>query len=303
MKTSLKLICFCAAFLLTGQPAQAANKLTKITGNIYAYMGTEDYSPDNSFGANSGVVIGQNAVLVVDTQISSKRAQALIAEIKKVTDKPIRYVLNTHWHVDHSFGNADFQAQGATVISHVQANAKMKVWSEKILAKGWSKVSKEEARGTKVVYPEVLFTKNMQIDLGGVTVDLVYFAHSHTVGSVYAYVADEKVLFAGDMLFNDYYANMSGADVDGWVKTINHVSTLDLATVVPGHGALSGKKELTQMRSYIELFDKKAKEYASSTDDIAEVMKKMIKVLPPHTHGESSIHSSLKWKYMKKKKQ
>lgn len=289
-----------ATAVLAASTVASANTLTKIDDNIYAYLGTDDYSAANSYGANAGIVIGQDAVLVIDTQISSQRAQQFIAEIRKVTDKPIRYALNTHFHSDHSFGNADFAALGATVISHSQADSYMKKWSQKILDKGWSGLTPEQSAGTTIVYPDMTFSDTLSIDLGGITPQLVFHTHSHTKGSVFVHLPEQRILFAGDLLFNDYHPNMGASDVDGWVETLDRVSALDVDTIVPGHGPLSGKQDLAELRSYLLMFDDKAKEFVANSDDIKAVQAKLLAVMPHRSHGESAIKSSLKWKYMRK---
>jgi len=288
--------------LICSQSAQAANELVKLSDRAYAYLGTSDFSPGNSYGANAGIVIGDNGILVIDTLASSRHAQEFIAAIKKVSDKPIKYVLNTHFHMDHSFGNSDFEAVGATVISHHMALSYMKKWSQKILDKGWSGLKKEEIEGTKVAYPTVTFQDSLKIDLGGIVPEVIFKIHSHTKGSAIVHLPEQKIVFAGDVLFNDYYANMSASDVTGWLQTIDFVNGLKPEIIVPGHGALAGTKEMVEMKKYLVMFDEKAKEFAADSTDIAAVQKKLIGVLPHKSHGENSIKNSLKWKYMRKKK-
>ncbi|MEH6470314.1 MAG: MBL fold metallo-hydrolase, partial [Halopseudomonas sp.] len=224
------------------------------------------------------------------------------AQIRSVTDKPIRYALNTHFHSDHSFGNADFAAAGATVISHKMADAYMKKWSQKILDKGWSGLTKEQSAGTSIAYPDLLFQDSIELDLGGIKPQLIFNTHSHTKGSVFVHLPEQKVVFAGDVLFNDYHPNMSASDVDGWVDTLDQITALDIDTIVPGHGPLSAKQDLAELRSYLLMFDDKAKEFAAQSDDRKAVKAKLLKVMPHRAHGESAIANSLKWKYMPKKK-
>lgn len=300
MKTFTKRLCVIVATLLWIQTAQAANKLTQLTDNTYVFLGTEDYSANNSYGANAGVIIGNDSVLVIDTQISSQRAQEFIQAIREITDKPIRYVLNTHFHSDHSFGNADFSALGATIISHQMADVYMKKWSQKILDNGWSGLTADLAQGTRIVYPDMTFQDKLIIDLGGIKPEIIFHTHSHTQGSVFVHLPEQKVVFAGDVLFNDYHPNMSASDVTGWVKTLDLIGSLDARTIVPGHGDLSANQDLVELRSYLLFFDEKAKQFAEVSDDRKEVQLKLLKVLPHRAHGESAINSSLKWKYMRK---
>lgn len=108
--------------LVPAQSAMAQDKaeLKLISGSVYAYAGVPDGIPGNAFSANAGIVVGKNAVLVVDSLTSAKEAEGFAADIRKITDKPIRYVVNTHYHLDHAFGNSYFADMGARIIGHVK---------------------------------------------------------------------------------------------------------------------------------------------------------------------------------------
>jgi len=279
----------------------AGSKLTRISDSIYAYVGANDDSISNSYGANAGIIVGQDAVLVIDTLISNNKVKAFIEDIRVITGKPIRFVVNTHSHLDHSFGNSAFAEIGAIIISHANAIRIMKKRSQKILEKVNIYLGEEKMAGTRIVYPQLTFTERMEVDLGGLQIKLRYITHSHTKGSVYAYFPAQKVLFAGDILFTEYYANMSMSDVNGWVETIDHLMGLDVEHIVPGHGPLSVKKDLTDMRDYLIVFDKKAKELSASNNDSKLVAEQLKGMIPQKPKREKLIKSSLR-KYMRKKK-
>jgi len=108
-----RLLWVAAAALFCWVPtARAAEGLTKIAEDVYSYVGVQNGSPANSYAANAGIVIGKDAVLVVDTLISAREAERFLADIRKITDKPIRYVVNTCTHLDHAFGNCVFAKLG-----------------------------------------------------------------------------------------------------------------------------------------------------------------------------------------------
>ena len=283
--------------------ALAGSKLTPISDSIYAYVGADDDSASNSFGANAGIIVGQDAVLVVDTLVSNNKAKAFIKDIRAITEKPIKFVVNTHAHLDHSFGNSAFAEIGATIISHANAMRYMKKASQKILEKAdvYFGLNQDEMAGTRIVFPQITFTEQMAVDLGGLQIELRHIAHSHSKGSVYVYIPERKVLFAGDILFTDYYANMSSSDVNGWVETIDHMMGLDVEHIVPGHGPLSVKKDLTDQRDYLLVFDKNAKELSASNGNSKLVAKQLKGIIPEKQYGERLIKSSLR-KYMPKKK-
>ena len=107
-------VSFALVLSLTLVLAQTAcAELTRLADNVYAYVGSKDASPAHSFAANAGIVIGRDGVLVVDTLISAREGARFLADIRAVTDKPIRYVVNTHTHLDHALGNSVFARLGA----------------------------------------------------------------------------------------------------------------------------------------------------------------------------------------------
>lgn len=185
--------------LLCSQTAFA--ELTKLADNVYAYVGQQDSSPTHSFAANAGIVIGKDGVLVVDTLISAKEGKRFLADIRKVTKRPIKYVVNTHTHLDHAFGNCVFAKLGATVISQTADRAMLEQKGadtlKNIAAYG---LNPKDMVGTRIVLPTLTFSDRMQIDLGGETVELIHFAPSHTEGSIVVSIPSHKILFTGDVL-------------------------------------------------------------------------------------------------------
>lgn len=126
----MKVLALCIAFFACISPASAAEKLTQIAENVYAYVDTKNSTPQNSFGSNAGVIIGEQGIAVVDTLISAHEAKRFLQDIRKISDKPIRYVINTHYHLDHVFGNAEFVKQGALVIAQEEAKDLMQKHAE-----------------------------------------------------------------------------------------------------------------------------------------------------------------------------
>lgn len=286
--------------LLLATPALA--DLTKLADGVYSYVGAKDASPANSFAANAGIVIGRDGILVVDTLISAKEAQRFLADIRKVSDKPIKYVVNTHTHLDHAFGNCVFARQGAVIISHT-ADCKLleRVGAETLKNAGNFGLKPEDMAGTEIVCPTLTFSDRLTIDLGGETAELIRVAPSHTEGSVIVYLAAKKLLFAGDILFTDFHPYLADGDIPGWTRTIDEILAMDVERIVPGHGPLSTKKDLREMREYLLLFDVKARELAAGSQDADAVAAELKKVLPKRSLAEWMIPFNLKSRYLQSK--
>ena len=230
-------------FLVTLLLAQhALADLTKLADNVYAYVGVTDASPAHSFAANAGIIIGRDGVLVVDTLISAKEGERFLADIRKVTTKPIKFVVNTHTHLDHALGNCVFAKVGATVISQEADRASLAAQGEDLIKNaGAYGLTPQDMAGTEIVVPTVAFSDQMLINLGDEDVRLIRTGPSHTAGSLVVYLPKEKLLFSGDILFTDFHPFLADGDFSGWSATIDKLLTMDIDRIVPGHGPLSTK--------------------------------------------------------------
>lgn len=294
------MLLFLVVSLMSSQTAFA--ELTKLTDNVYSYVGVKDASPANSFAANAGIVIGRDAVLVVDTLISAKEGERFLADIRKVTNKPIKYVVNTHGHLDHAFGNCVFARLGAIVISHTADRAMLeRIGADTLKNIGNFGLKPEDMVGTEIVYPVISFSDRMQIDLGGETVELIRVAPSHTEGSVVVHIPSKKLLFAGDILFTDFHPYMADGDINGWSKTIDALLLMDVERIIPGHGPLSTKKDLREMKEYLLLFDSKARKLVAASQDVNAIVAELKKSLPSRSMADWMIGYNLKSRYLGKK--
>lgn len=297
----MKKIVLLLPVLLLFMAAPAMADLTRIADNVYSYVSAKDASPANSFAANAGIVIGQDGILVVDTLISAKEAQRFLADIRKISDKPIKYVVNTHTHLDHAFGNGVFVKQGAVVISH-EADRRLleKVGQTTLKNIANYGLKPADMAGTEIVYPSLTFSERMTIDLGGETVELIRVAPSHTEGSVIVYLPARKLLFSGDILFTDFHPFMADGDIPGWTRTLDALIAMDVERIVPGHGPLSTKKDLAEMKEYLILFDATAREQAAGSRDADAIAAELKKVLPKRSLAEWMIPYNLKARYLRK---
>lgn len=298
MKTIIAL-CTLTLTLLAATGAYA--ELTRLSNNVYAYLGGRDDSPRHSFAANAGVIIGERGVLVVDTLMSAQEGQHLLAAIRTITDKPIRYVVNTHTHLDHVLGNGVFADLGATVIAHEADRSALASQGDALLrrAAGYG-LTPEELAGTRVVVPDLAFGQRLTIDLGGEEVQLIHGSPSHTPGSLVVYLPGQKLLFSGDILFSDFHPNLSEGDLTGWCRTLDTLLAMEIQRIVPGHGPLSTKDDLREMKRYLVLFDAEARRLAAGFRDIEALSAAILKVLPRRSLGQWMVELNLKKRYLGK---
>lgn len=296
-----KILLFCLVWSVSCGSALAADKLTKITDNVYAFVDTKQSSKANSFGANVGIIIGRDSIAVVDTLISAKEAKRFIKAIKAVSRKPIRYVINTHYHLDHSFGNAEFVKLGAVIIAQENDTKTMEKTAEATLKDAAQLgLTLEDMKGTRIAYPVLSYGDRLTIDLGGQLVELRHARHSHTDGDTLVYLPDKKVLFTGDILFTNYHPFLAEGDIEGWGAELDEIEAMDVEAIIPGHGPISGKKDLADMKQYLVQFDQQAKALLAQGTDPQALAAEMLKVLPVRAEGAWLIDANLKEKYLPK---
>jgi cyclase len=287
--------------VVVAAPAQAG--LTKIADGVYSYVDEKNPSPSTSFGANAGIIIGKDGIVVVDTLISAKEAQRFIKDIRAVSDNPIRYVIDTHDHLDHVLGNSEFARLGAAIIAQAETKAAMVKSGDGLLQRAkYFGLSDEAMSGTTVVVPSLTFSDAMEIDLGDRKIEVIHAGPSHTNGSSIVYVPDSKTLFAGDILFTNYHPNMRDGYIQGWVKALDVISSMDVISIVPGHGPLSTKKDVVDMKNYLIAFDAKVKELSGKSGDPEYIASEVKKTLPARRYFDMFIASNVKALYMQNTK-
>jgi cyclase len=206
-------------------------------------------------GGNSGVIIGQHGVVIVDAKTTQDAGEQLIAEVARLTPKPITHVIITHSDCDHVNGLAGFP-DGLTIIAHVNEKQEQ----EAAFASGGRGVPPANRLPTQVVTQD---SESMKIE--GIEFVLLHWAPAHTSGDLVVYLPDEKIVFSGDVLTTLIliHPDKKGT-LDGWFKTASGLLALDADTYVPGHGNTVESKAGIQKR----IDDNQAKR-----DKIAAMMK------------------------------
>lgn len=292
---------FYVSLMIWGEDAP---KLQKISDHVYAYVGITNASPSaNSFGANAGLVVGKDAALVIDTLVSAKDAKRFLSDIKKVTDKPVKYVVNTHYHLDHSWGNDVFAKKGAVVIAHENSRLAMQKMEDPTLHPENFGMTAKDIKGTVLKAPDVTFRDSLQIDLGGITVELNYPGETHTNGSIFAAIPQDSVLFLGDALFTGYHPFIGEGNYKSWKKILTDLEKTTFKILVPGHGPLSTIEDVKAMKTYITEFDAKAKKLCKNKkpEDVSKISEELLKELPDQKRTEmpALIQMNLNVRYLK----
>ena len=210
----------------TQEPAPPL-ELQRVAGDLHVLIGS---------GGNVAVLDTPEGVLLVDDKFD-RNVPEIVAKVKGLTDKPIRYVLNTHHHGDHSGGNAALQAQSVEIIAHANAVSNL-------------------VRNKQPGAPHLSFEEQMTVHLGGKEIRALYFGAGHTNGDAIIYFPSLRTIHIGDMFvrgtpFVDY--NNGGSAID-WDDTLNSVLQLEFDKVIPGHGPVGTRDDLVQWKDDFETF-------------------------------------------------
>lgn len=221
--------------------------LKQVGPGVYAAID----GPEHQAGSNAGFVIGDDGVLVVDGFFTVDAARALVGEIHRLTPKPIRYVVNTHYHADHTGGDQALTDAGAIIIAH--RNVRGWVRTNNINLFGDRITPELKARIAVLPLPDLATDKDLTVWLGSRKV-VVRMVLGHTGGDLTVYVPDAKVLFCGDMLWRKIPPNLIDGSVKEWSATdADFLKLPDAAhtVFVPGHGDLAEAKDVGEFRAYL----------------------------------------------------
>lgn len=227
---------------------EAAFSVQQLTATTFAAIAADK---PGRIGANAGFVIGDDAVLVIDSFDSEAAAQALLDEIHKRTALPVRYLVNTHYHLDHLGGNAVFRKAGATIIA--QRGVRPRV-SENIKFFGANPAPALREMVDALAAPDLLFDEKLSVYLGKLEVRLLNLP-GHTGSDTVVIVPQARTVFTGDLVWNETIPNLVDADVSSWIRTLQRLKApdgLEIGTVVPGHGRSGSPHDVDAFKTYLQ---------------------------------------------------
>ena len=252
MKTIVGAMALCLLFAGVAAAADAPAptlpfELKQIGPGVYAAID----GPQHKSGSNAGFIVGDDGVVVVDAFQTKDAARALLGEIKRLTPQPIRYVVNTHYHADHTGGDQVFRDAGAQIVAHRNV-------------RGWVRAENPHLFGARITpemkaaidalpLPDITTTGDLTIWLGGRKIE-VRTVLGHTGGDLIVAVPDAHVVFCGDMVWNHFPPNIIDGSIKEWIVTDQALVALPDAgqtSYVPGHGDVAKAADVAALVDYL----------------------------------------------------
>ncbi|HVG55943.1 MAG TPA: MBL fold metallo-hydrolase [Vicinamibacterales bacterium] len=263
-----------SAWVISSQSASAqATQSAKPPGALKAQRVQGDLHMISGEGGNVAVYVTPDGVVLVDDMFDRNHAD-ILAQVKQITDRPLRYVINTHQHDDHAGG--DFKMLPlAEVIAHRNVYANLKNLKRPYF---------EDTPGTPIGLPRVTFSDRLDVHLSGKDVEAYYFGRGHTSGDIIVYFPEYKAIHTGDLFISGsrrgvpiYVDAVQGGSLLEWTRTLERTLQLDFDIVIPGHGPVATKADLARFNADIAAMRTRLQSMikgGASRDAVVQVVEK-----------------------------
>ncbi len=263
----------CVAAVWSAPPASAQRggppaQMKKIADDLYFWF---DYD-----GTNSIIWATSEGVMVIDTQPHPALARRLIAEVAKITDKPIKWAINTQVHGDHFLGNSEFKKVGATIVSNAHAKFLMERYWEKDFKRrvpGYEKAGLDP-KEVAFVAPDKTFEDELIIEMAGRKVRLFYPGPGQDPGCSYVHFPHARaVATSGSMTPKSVSNLMYAPSIDGWIKVLRQLQAMDVDVYLPGHGDLGKKSDIDDGVGFLTTVQTEVRAARAKGVSLAEAQK------------------------------
>lgn len=234
--------------VIAQQSEEVQIKTIPVRDNIYMLTGD---------GGNIGVAVGNDGAVMIDSQFArlSTKIQKAIADIN---NQPIRYLINSHYHFDHTDGNENFANAGVTIIAHNNVPKQMAIAHEYSVLQMKTKASPPKA------LPKITFGKDFTLNWNNNSINVFHIPLAHTDGDVVIHFKKENVIHTGDLFFNGFYPFIDttvGGSIDGMIAAIDRILTVcnKDTLIIPGHGNLARKKDLIAFQDMLKTVSHRVK--------------------------------------------
>lgn len=254
----------------------AALNISEVAPGLFVHKGHHALVSADNYGdiSNLSVIVGKDAVAVVDTGGSATVGRGLREAVKAITDKPIRYVINTHMHPDHVFGNAAFEADKPTFVAHHKMARGLSARAGNYLKSNARLIGDAAFAGSTIVMPSEHVKDRLDLDLGDRVITLVARPTAHTDNDLTIFDQSTGTLILGDLLFSGHIPTLDGS-IAGWIKLIETMRGESANRVIPGHGpaSMSWPDALDPLDRYLRRIAGDVRSMIKAGDPIGEAVK------------------------------
>ncbi|MBI4383013.1 MAG: MBL fold metallo-hydrolase [Nitrospinae bacterium] len=226
------------------EPMAAEPRTVRVLDNIYTIV------HGNGIDSNTTFLVTDEGAIVIDTRVTPGEARKVLDEIRKHTDKPVKYAINTHFHGDHTFGNQVFR-ESAAIIAHKNARSALSGSNGLDHLNFFKTFNIPGLDEVKVTPPNLVYEDRMELYLGPFHLQLIHLGRGHTDGDTAIYIKELRTIIAGDLVFNKKIPYVSSGYIDEWIDSLSKLEDLDAEIIVPGHGDVGDKPILIRMKHYL----------------------------------------------------
>lgn len=237
-----RLCVFVATLLVCAAVARATPRVEQLAPNLYAYVSDNDHS------ANATFLVGQRGILVVDTGLNSEEGQKLLAEIRKISQVPVQFIVNTHYHPDHQGGNGVVGPDAIVISSPFTRERTLQLIAQP--ANGAAAAQQNAPKPAFRAAIETL-TQKLTVYIDDTPVEITAPGPGHTMGDVYVFFPKQRTVSCGDLFMNNASPAMDQGSAENWVRTLDAIASLPADHFVPGHFEIADRPTFTHFRDYM----------------------------------------------------
>ena len=229
----------------------------RVAEDVYAFIGaSEEPSPANGgFTGNAGFIVGTDGIVVIDTGSSYRIGREMLAAMRRVSDKPVVLVVNTHAVQEFLFGNAAFVHSGTSLLTHRRSAELMRERCEHCLENLRLLLGERAMAGTQLVIPERLVDDSQWLHVAGRELELLHFGWGATPGDLAVLDRRSGIVFAGGLTSIGRVPDTRDGRIEGWIAALDALTMLPARRVIPGHGPVSDIAEVRHTRAYLVALD------------------------------------------------
>jgi glyoxylase-like metal-dependent hydrolase (beta-lactamase superfamily II) len=235
---------------MSDRPLVAEGATEQVQDRVYVI-------PDRriEFVPNVGIIVGDEAVLVIDTAMGPENGARVLAEARTLAGDRKLFLTTTHFHPEHAFGAQAFKSHATYIGNSEQAEELADKGAEYVeMFSGFGPALAELLADVELVAPEITYSgEKARLDLGGIAAEFLYYGPAHTRGDQLVFLPEQRILFPGDLVENRFLPIFPDKDAVGtrWLALLDAIQALDPAVLVPGHGAIGDLKLVDELRTYL----------------------------------------------------